>query len=256
MTKTDPTLRGTLLALLLAALLVVGGCGGDVEPFPEPGGVNESSDVVREGTTGVIVVTYASFPLRKNAPPDGVRLAMMRSLGRIPCSAASFYWTERPLALRWIQEQLDMRRRNGETPRMILAGHGLGATEAAETAREILFQERDVEIVLLLTVDAVKAGRMNSAAGVTGNAIFSRLPGINHSFTAYDAAPAPDGKRVWSHINYYQDNTAYYHGTAMPAAENHRLNDWTGLLNHGNSDDFAMPMLVVDLRQALEKGSR
>lgn len=255
MTRTD-LMRALIPVLLILILPFGGGCNREVEPFPEPGGVSESSDVVRDAQRGCIVVTYASYPLRNGAPPDGVRLAMTRSLGNIPCSAASFYWTERPLAMRWLQEQLEMRRRRGEIPRVLLAGHGLGATEAAETARELLAREQDVQIVLLLTVDAVKTGRINSAAGVTGNAIVTHLPGVNYSFTAYDSAPSPDGKRLWSHVNYYQDKTPYYHGTAMPGADNHLLIDWTGLLNHGNSDDFAMPMIAVDFRQALERGSR
>lgn len=232
-------------------MLFATGCMQDVEPFPEPGGVGETAEIIRAESTGPVIVVYASYPLKKDAPPDGVRTAVYRSIDQYPCSAAAFYYSERDKAMGWIKEQLDMRRRRSQPPRLILAGHGLGATEASETVREILFHDRDVQIVLLLTVDAVKTGRFTHAAGVTGNLLSRRIPGVNHSFTAYDASPQPDGNRLWAHINYYQSNSVYYHGTAMPYAENHPLSDWTGMLNHGNADDFALPNLVVDLRQAI-----
>ncbi len=135
----------------------------------------------------------------------------------------------------------------------IFAGHGLGATEASETARELLFQERNFDILLLLTVDAVKSSRYGGPAYSAGNAIVNRLPGVSHSFTAYSAAPAPDGRQVWAHINYYQTKSINLHGAAMPYAENHLLADWTGVLNHGNADDFAMPNLTADLRYAIAR---
>lgn len=183
---------------------------------------------------------------------------MQRSLDSRPCSAATFFWTERDRTRRWLFDQIESRRVANLPVRIILAGHGLGATEACELAKDLMRQYRDqgVEIALLVTVDAVKTNRIGSAAAVTGNALTRRIPGVDHNFTAYDAAPAPDGKRLWAHVNYYQSKTTYYHGTAMPHAENHRLDDWTGLLNHGNVDDFAFGFLVADFRQALQKARR
>ena len=235
--------------------MATGGCigGSQVEPFAEPKNIRESVDVLRDAPVGPIIVSYASSPLKQDSPPDGVRAAVIHAIGATQLSAACFFWTERELAMRWIREQMDARRKRGIPPRLILAGHGLGATEASETARELLFHERNFEIVLLLTVDAVKASKYGSAAYVTGNAIVNRLPGVSHSFTAYDAAPAPDGKKVWAHINYYQDKSVNFHGSSMPKAENHRIADWTGLLNHGNADDFAMPFLVTDLKYAIAR---
>ncbi len=263
MTKADPAaLRSAAAALCLALAALAAGCAGggtgkspgSADPFAEPRSRRESADIVREDSVGPVIVSYASAPLARNAPPDGVRAAVLRAIGDERLSAACFHWEEREAALRWIREQMDVRRRDGRPARVILAGHGLGATEASETARELLFRERDFEITLLLTVDAVKSSRYGGAAYAAGNAIVNRLPGVSHSFTAYDAAPVPDGRQVRAHINYYQNKSTTLHGAAMPGAENHLLADWTGVLNHGNADDFAMPNLIADLKYAVARG--
>ena len=215
--------------------------------------MGESGEVIRTADIGSVVVVYAPNPPKPGTPPDGVRSALLRAIGDAECSAATFYWSERTRAMRWIQDQLKQRRQRRMPPRLILAGQGLGATEASETAREIMFNDRDVEIVFLLTVDAVKTGRIGSAAAVTGNAIARRIPGVEHSFTAYDAAPEPDGLQLWHHVNYYQTKSVYNHGTSMPYAENHRIDDWTGLLNHNNAGDFSLTFLIADFRQALRE---
>jgi hypothetical protein len=251
-TRTD---RHAFIPILLTlCLLLAAGClDTNAKPSPEPGGRDESEQIIRRGWSGPVVVTFSSSPLARGAPPDGVRAALLRALGDDECSAATFHWSARARSMRWIQERLEERRKIGRPPRLILAGHGLGATEAAETAREIMFDDRDVEIVLLVTVDAVKTGKIGGAAGVTGNAIARRIPGVDLNFTAYDAAPEPDGRQLWTHVNYYQAKSVYFHGSSMPYAENHRVDDWTGLLNHANADDFALPFLVADFREALRR---
>lgn len=247
------------LALALAIALLLAGCEGqeDIDVFPQPGNATESASVVRQASEGPIVATFASYPLRPSAPPDGVRAAMLRSIGRTPCSAASFYYSEKALAERWIGEQVAARRRNGLPVRLILAGHGLGGAEAADTARDWLEKSPDAQVVLLVTVDAVKTvSRLTSAASVTGTAIAKHLPGVNMNFIAYDSAPTPDGVRFLSHTNYYQRKSEYYNGVAMAGAENHLLDDWTGLLNHASADDFAMPMVTADFRYALRRAGQ
>lgn len=258
MTGTDSGPRQPLLiAALFACLLCAGGCVKEVDAFPEPGNAAESSRVLRNSATGPIIVTYAPFPFQSAAPEDGVRRAVAAVIGRAPCSAASFHYTEKATAERWLREQMEARRRNGWPVRVILAGHGLGGTEAAETARDIIVKDSSAEIVLLLTVDAVKPGRINYATGAAGAAV-TRISGVklNMSLVAYDMAPAPDGIRFWSHINYYQTQNSIYHGSSMPGAENHLLDDWSGYLNHGNVDDFAFPLLTADLRAAIARGLR
>ncbi len=242
--------------LLLAALAwFISGCflESDGETATDSETEKTKIEVIRNSDSGPIIVAFTAFPGRSEAPRDGVETAIVRSIGRMPCSAATVYWPERSLSLSWIREQCEKRRRGGQEPRLILAGHGLGATEASEVAKEIMFKDRDAVIVLLLTVDAVKTSKIGSAAGATGNVVTRRIPGVNHSFTAYDASPQPDGKQLLAHINYYQTRSVYYHGAAMPGAENHHLDDWTGLLNHGNVDDFALTFLIADLRGILGK---
>lgn len=252
MTRTEARKAAFPIALCLCLLLC--GCGeSNVDLFASPNNARESAEVVRSSAAGPVAAVFTSYPLRDGAPPDGVRVAMLRASARIPCSVATFHWTERGMAERWINGQLELRRQQGLPRRLILAGHGFGATEAAEYARDLLFNDREVELVLLLTVDAVKTGRLSGAATAGGAAIVNRLPGVNMNITAYEAAPVPDGRRFRSHINYYQLGSPYYHGAAMPGAENHLLSDWTGLLNHGNADDFALPLLTADLRAALKR---
>lgn len=243
-----------MCALLFISMLAVGGCGKEIDVFPEPGSATESAEIIRTGNSGCVVVSYSSFPLRKDSPPDGVRAAVLRSLSRTPCSAAAFYWSERAMAERWIREQLAIRRNAGMPMRLILAGHGLGAAEAAETAKDILAREPDVQIVLLLTVDAVRPGRLTSTARTAGAAIANHVPGVNLNLIAYDAAPIPDGRKLWAHVNYYQAKSDYYHGTSMAGAENHLLSDRSGVLNHATADDFAIAQITADIRQALARG--
>ncbi len=253
---TNGKRNGGLSILLLFACVLFGGCGREVEVFPQPGGASESGRVFRNANTGPIIVTFTSYPLKADAPPDGVRMAVQRSLGRFPCSAATFFWSERAMAERWLREQIDVRRQYGNPARLILAGHGIGATEASEVAKDVLSWNTGAEIVLLLTVDAVKSGRVSSAAGITGAATVGRIPGVNMNFVAYDGAPPPDRVHLWSHINYYQKGSSVYHGSPMPWAENHLLEDWTGMLNHGNADDFALPLMATDIRAAVERALR
>ncbi len=258
MTSVKPGIVRLALILGFGLALLAPGCDGRVNVYPEPGGVQEAAKILRRADYGPIVVAFASYPLRAGIPPDGVGLAIIRALGDRQCSAAVFYWSERIQAERWIGEQMNARRNLGQPVRLILAGHGIGGTEAAEATRGILLRTPDAEVVLLLTVDAVKPSKVERVAAVTGSTLlaFGGMQGSKVGLTAYDSAPAPEGRRLWAHINYYQDRSQLYHGTAMPWAENHRIDDWTGLLNHGDADDFVFPLLVADFKTALERGSR
>lgn len=246
MTRADAAFATIAFALVVSA----SGCGRKVDPFPQPGNVTEKASIYRQSNLGPIVVVFTSHPLEEKSPPDGVRAAAMRAVGGKSCSVASFHWQEKAMAERWLGEQIQARRNQGIQPRLILAGHSFGATAAAETVREATGRHPDAVVVLLLTVDAIKTGKIGSTAGV----IAGSIPGVKTSFAAYDSAPAPDGGTFLRHINYYQANSALYRGMPMPAAENHLLVDSTALLNHGSADDFAYPLLVADLRRALWEG--
>jgi pimeloyl-ACP methyl ester carboxylesterase len=244
--------RAAALGLALLALAFSGRCrGGEAEGFPGPAGEGEMARVFRTTDSGCVLAVFSASPLADGVPPEGLRLAAIRALGRSPGSAAFFYWSRQDLAERWIRGQLEARRRRGFPLRLILAGHSQGGATAADMAKTLLDRESDAEIALLLTIDAVKTGRIETAAGAAGAAIANRIPGLNVNFTAYDAAPVPDGRRFWSHVNYYQDKSRFSRGAPMPGAENHRLEDRGGLLNHGNADDFALPFLTADLRAAI-----
>lgn len=250
MTKPD---RPALLPALLISLMAAAGCGaGKVDPFPAPGNVTEAAVIMRQSDLGPVVIVFTPFPLENDAPPDGVRAAALRAADGRSCSLAAFHWTERAMAERWAGEQMENRRLRGTRPELVLAGHSLGATTAAETARDVVLGRPDALISLLLTVDAIKTGRIGSAAGVTGAFIIS-ASGLKTNLTAYDSAPPPDGARLLRHANYHQGG-GLYHGAAMTNAENHLLADSSGLLNHANADDFAFPMLVREFRSAMAGG--
>lgn len=242
--------------VLLSVALLLGGCSAEPEAFPDPGNVTESVEIIRRSETGHIVIAFSSYPLRADAPPDGVRSAIVRAIGRYPCSAAVFYWSERQLSDKWLREQIAIRFPRGEVPRIILAGYGLGATEAAETARALANDPSGIIVSLLVTVDALKTNRFTSAAGVTGSVIAGRIPGVKNNFTAYDSAPIPDGMRLLRHVNYFQRTTSLYHGAPMHGAENHLITDASGLLNHGGVDDIAAPLVASDIMAVFAREAR
>ncbi|MDR3077666.1 MAG: hypothetical protein LBV15_02755 [Planctomycetota bacterium] len=237
-------------ALFLSLILSFASRGGAAESFSRTDGGEESLRIARSSDFGQVLAVFSTLPLARGTPPDGVSRAALRALGRRDCSAAFFHWQRRDLAEDWIREQLERRRRAGRPARLILAGHGHGGAAAADAAHAILSRDADAAIILLLTVDAVKTDRLAAAAG---SAIVNRIPGVSANFMAYDSAPVPDGIRLWSHVNYYQDGSEPTRGTAMPGAENHLARDPSGLLNHGNIDDFMFPLLVADFRAALER---
>lgn len=246
------------MAFIALSASLLSGCNSDSESFPEPGDATESMAVTKSSSRGPIVAVFCPNPLRNGSPPDGVRRAALDATRRIDCSLASFYWTERAMADRWLDEQCALRRQNGEVPVVMLAGHSLGATEAAEAERRI--QRRDPETVtlLLVTVDAIKTGKIGAKAGVTGTVIGMASP-VGKSklnFTSYDSAPEPNGRNFLRHVNYYQTKVNLYKGSPMPDAENHPLSDTGKTLNHGNADDFAYPMILSDFRQALGRTAR
>jgi hypothetical protein len=253
-TGNDPTLafRAVILALCLAGI----SSGGEGRFLSTT--MRERDDVflvLRETPAGCAAAIFSPLPLVRGASSRGMERAVLRAFGSLPGSAAVFAWQRQDQARDWLRRQADLRRQSGLPVRLILAGHGLGGAAAAETARFILDREPDSELVLLLTVDAVKTGRLERVAGAAGSAIAGSLPGVSANFVAYDAAPVPDGRRFWFHVNYYQDRTPLCRGAPLPGAENHLIHDETNLLVHENAEDFVFPFLVADFRAALERGT-
>ncbi len=246
MTRVD-----RLVATLVFVCLLASGCGKKIDPFPDPGNVTEKVSIYRRSSLGPIVVIFTPYPIEPLSPPDGVREAAIRAVGGRSCSVAAFYWPERSLSERWIADQLELRIEMGTPLNIILAGHSLGATAAAETARFVMHNHPEAAISLLLTVDAIKTGKIGSTAGTAGAVIAGSIPGVKTNLTAYDSAPAPDGRKLLRHVNYFQQNSSLYHGVNMPDAENRPLHDSSGLLNHGNADDFAVPLMTQDFVHAL-----
>ena len=241
-----------ILALCLAGIAG----GGEGRFLPRTTGERDNAFLIlREMPAGCVAAIFSPLLFVPGAPPRGMGRAILQAFGQLPGSAAVFTWQRQGQARDWLRRQADNRRRSGLPVRLILAGHGLGGAAAAETARFILDREPDSEVILLLTVDAVKTGRVERAAGAAGSAIAGSLPGVSANFVAYDAAPIPDGRRFWFHVNYYQNRTPLCRGARLPWAENHLLHDTMNFLNHENAEDFAFPFLVADFRAALERGT-
>ncbi|MDR1533677.1 MAG: hypothetical protein LBU64_01060 [Planctomycetota bacterium] len=215
-----------------------------------------SARVLRNTAAGCVTAIFVAAQPGDSPFPDGMARAALHALGTGPGSLAVFHWSRQREAGEWIGEQLAARRNSGYPLRLILAGHGEGGGVAGDLAQSILAAEAEAELVLLLTVDAIKTGRIQAAAGAAGNAIALGLPVAVPNFLAYDSPPLPDGRRFWRHVNYYQDRDRLRRGMPLPGAENHLLGDRGGYPGHDNLADFALPLLAADFRIALERGWR
>ena len=142
------------------------------------------------------------------------------------------------------------RARSSRVPGLLAAGLLVAAF--------FLARQKDVTIALLVTVDAIKNSTVGVTAGIAPTILTlgNPIPGRNVYFIAYENTPPVEGKRVLAHVNYYQLESKLYHGGPISgASENHRLDDPAQSINHGNSDDFAYPLVRADLQQALRAGA-
>lgn len=120
-------------------------------------------------------------------------------------------------------------------------------------ARESLASGLVDEITVLVTIDAIQKGYLRSgkrmaAQFLVGEGIF----GQRTRWCAFRDAPAPDGRRLRRHVNFYQLDSPYLHGDRMPyAKENHevRIDDGKAV-GHGNLDNFLVEMVVEEIRRA------
>lgn len=205
---------------------------------------------------GVVMLALETHPISSSAAPSGIRLAVDRASRLAPCSAAAFSVDDRRQAEAWLKEECDRRRHAGRVPRVVLAGHSLGAAQACELAKRLLRREPDIRIELLVTVDAIKSTTLGATTGITTTLLTlnNPIPGKKAYFIAYNDAPAPDGERMIAHTNYYQIYSTLYHGGPMDHAhENHRLEPRPeDIVNHGSADDYAFPYVLADLANAVE----
>jgi len=257
--ETDAMRTGQSLSLpgMLCAVLLAG-CSRAPEPPPVPPEPTERARLIRQADQGVVAVVLAPHPLSADAPPDGVHRALVTAAQSAPCAAAAFLYTERVQAERWILSECARRRQAGIAPRVVLAGHSLGATEAGELAKRLLAATPDIVVEMLVTVDAVKTGTIGATTGMSATVLTlaNPIPGKDVYFLAYSGTPRADGTRVRSHVNYYQLETKLYHGAPIGgASENHRIQaDPARSLSHATVDDHAFPMVLSDLRHALRQG--
>ena len=70
---------------------------------------------------------------------------------------------------------------------------------------------------------------------------------------AFRKTPAPDGKKLVRHVNYYQLDSPHLAGARIrTASENHEVwFDHGRELGHGNLDNFIAEIVAEDVRRAL-----
>ncbi len=242
---------------VLASLIAMTGCARQAEPISIADTPSERAVRIRAADMGPVAVVLTPHPLA--LIPGGVRRALSDASEGTPCTAAAFFYTEQRRAEQWILDLCAKRRKAGEQPRVILAGHSLGATAASEAAKRILRRTDDVCIELLVTVDAIKTSTLGTTTGMgaTVLTLANPIPGKHAYFIAYEDTPDVDGQRVRAHVNYYHLETKLYHGGPIrTATENHRIcGEPERVLNHGNIDDYAYPLIRADFERALQTGA-
>jgi hypothetical protein len=253
-------MRRALLRTGLVLAMALAGCLREPAPLPPVGEASEAASILVQANRGPVALVLLPHPITEQTVPAGLHRALLDAYAGVPLSAAVFHETERERALRWLVGEIRHRRRNGRTPRLVLAGHAAGATAAGEIARHVLRREPAAVVELLLTVDAVKSTAVGATTGVAGTLLTlnNPLPGQTAHFVAWSDTPPVDGRRLLQHVNYYQTETGLAHGARIrSASENHHVTSTPGeAVNHGNIDDFAYPLLRADLATALRHARR
>ena len=250
-------LREAAWAAAGLCLALAAGCADAARPSWPPVG-EATPKVIRfaDEDDGPVLLAFSASPPNPEAPPEGLRRAMARLTAERDCAAALFPHAESGEAWRWLEEQFLRRRHLSVAPRLVLIGHGLGGTQAAEFAKRVLRdpKQRDVVIELLVTIDAVKNGMVSKPMGIASAAVNRAtpiLPTGRLDFIAYNSAPRVDGKRLRAHANYYQPDNTLMHGGPMDGAANQRLLGPAGAVTHENADQYALPYLIADVNHAL-----
>lgn len=236
--------------------MLAAGCVGESSGAPQT--VTASRKILAESDRGPVLLVLKPHPVYVAGLPGGLQRAAEEASAGGGCSAAVFHYADSVAAETWLRAEVEKRRAAGRKAELVLAGHSLGATEAAELARRLLRRPDCPTIRLLLTVDAVKTGSFGSATSKMAETVVGLggpLPKAGMYFVAYTATPAVDGKLLLAHVNYYHTGTKLYHGSPIASAsENYCLDQPELGLNHGNIDDFVYPAALGDLRAALAAG--
>lgn len=251
--------RSGLSALLALSLcLCASGCGeSDSGKLPAVGVQGKSAYVISERATGPIVIVFPGRSSRTDDPTLGIRQMALRIAAGANGSVAIFSWREMTTARKWLETQAAARRAAGQPARVALVGHSWGGAAAANLAQELLASPAVDAVTLLATIDAIQQGYVVAGAEIAagagaGEGVF----GQRLELAAFKHAPAPDGKKLLKHVNYYQLDSPYLHGGPIPTAtENHEVwFDHGKELGHGNLDNFLSDTVATEVLRACAGG--
>jgi pimeloyl-ACP methyl ester carboxylesterase len=196
------------------------------------------------------------FPGR-SAPTDdrtlGIRGAALRIAGKVEGSVAIFSWRRYDLAREWVRREAGKRRAAGEPAELALIGHSWGGQAAGRFAVEALGAGEVDRVPVLVTIDAICMGYVKSSLYQLPS-LFSLEILFPHrlKLAAFRGTPAPDGRRLVRHVNYYQTDSPQLCGAPIPTAtENHQV--WLDAgrePGHGNLDNIVAELVAEDVRRA------
>lgn len=246
------------MAMSVLAVAASAGCVREWS-VPPVGTADALCHIVTEEESGPIVLVVLGRGGECNDRLLGTRQIALETAKNVKGSTAIFSWQTAEDACEWVRREALKRRRRGETARLGLIGHSWGGDVSSRMATRFMREDTVDEITLYVTLDAITQGFVKCGAETALSMLLlegvlpHRLP-----LMAFRNTPAPDGKKLKRHINYYQVDSTHLHGYHIPTAtENHEVwFDRGHEIGHGNMDNFIIPLVVEDMRRALGGGGQ
>ena len=241
-----------VLAPLVVALAT--GCGATL---PAVGEAKPHAFLIREAERGPIVVMFGGYLTSAADLCLGMRQSAMLVAERMQGSVAVFPWNSLDLAKEWCAREGWKRREAGEAPEYAIAGHSWGGHSACKLTEHIIDTHAGGPCVsALITLDAANHGYCLCALEITmAVATFEYATRQRHGFISLRRTPVPDGERLVRHINYYQRDSRWLHGTHIDTAtENHLV--WLDSgheVGHGNLDGILAELVAEDVRRSFDR---
>jgi hypothetical protein len=240
----------------LISIAVVGAFAGGCMRLPAEGVPTFLSHSLRERDTGPIVAVFGGFQTSCKDPANGMTELARLVAERMEGSVAVFSWRGLRRAVTWCRQEGAKRVANGEVAEFGISGHSWGGHSACKLVRRVLDDfDGDARVAALVTLDAVHHGYCRQAfATWLACATFACVSSQRHGFMALRYAPEPGRPELRYHVNYYQRDSACFHGGHMwTATENHlEWRDAGDETDHGNVDGMLAEAIAEDLRRSFD----